>query len=185
MAPDKWGLAIIMSLLIPIGGIAQGAKIAIVDFEKVVVGSAAGKKASDQWNAKYAEHQKTLEARQKEISDAQNKLQTQANILSETAKADLTRDIDRKTTDLNRLSEDAQKEMEDLRAQLLQPISENAQAVLQAYAAENDYSVVVDISNPDSNVVYSNPKAEITDAVIKRIDSQPAPAAATPAAAPK
>jgi outer membrane protein len=187
MNSKKWGLAVAMSLLTSIGLFAQESKIAAVDFERVVVGSAAGKKAADQWNAKYAEHQKGLEARQKEIEDLQNKLKTQASILSDSAKADITRDADRKTTELNRLSEDAQKQMEDLRAQLLQPISEIAQRVLQGYATEKGYTVIVDVSNPQSNIIHVNEKADITDDVIKRIDSQPTTAApaAAPTAAPK
>src|SRR5687768_14270580 len=87
---NKWGMAIALSLLIPIGGFAQESKVALVDFERVVVGTAAGKKAADQWNAKYAEHQKNLEARQKEIEDQQTKLRTQGNVLSEAAKAEIT-----------------------------------------------------------------------------------------------
>lgn len=180
---NRWSLAFGMALLLPIASFSQESKVAAVDFERVVVGSASGKKAADQWNAKYAEFQKNLEARQKEIEDAQTKLRTQANILSETAKADLTRDIDRKTTELNRLSEDAQKQMEDLRAQLLSPVSATAQQVLQKYAADQGYTVVVDVSNPETNVIYVNPKADITEAVIKQIDAA-SPVAAAPAPRP-
>ena len=182
---NKWVPAIILSLLIPIAGLAQESKVALVDFERVVVGTAAGKKAADQWNAKYAEHQKNLEARQKEIEDQQTKLRTQGNVLSDAAKAEITRDIDRKTTELNRLSEDAQKQMEDLRTQLLQPISQLAQQVLQTYAAEKGYTVVIDVSSPETSIIYVNEKALITDDVIKQIDSLPAaPAATTPTTTP-
>ena len=173
---------ILFALLTPCAAFPQESKIAAVDFERVVVESAAGKKAQDGWNAKYTEHQKNLEARQKEIDDAQNNLKTRGNVLSDAAKADLTRDIDKKTTELNRLTEDAQKEMEDLRSTLLQPITENAQRVLQAYATEKGYTIVIDVSNPQTNVVYVNMKSDITDDVIKRVDSTPA--AAAPPAAP-
>jgi outer membrane protein len=172
------------ALLIPVAAFSQESKVATVDFERVVVESASGKKAQDNWNAKYTEHQKNLEAKQKEIDDAQNNLKSRGNVLSEAAKADITRDIDKKTTDLNRLTEDAQKEMEELRTNLLGPISENAQRVLQQYAAEKGYTVVIDVSNPQTNIVYVNTKSDITQDVIKLIDSQPAPAAAAPAAAP-
>jgi outer membrane protein len=174
---------ILLALLIPCASFAQESKIATVDFERVVVESAGGKKAQANWNAKYTEHQKDLEAKQKEIDDAQTNLKSRGNVLSDAAKADITRDIDKKTTDLNRLTEDAQKEMEDLRTKLLQPISETAQRILQAYAAEKGYTVIIDISNPQTNVVFFNPKSDITQDVIKRIDSEPA-AAATPATAP-
>jgi len=176
-------LAVILTLAVPLMLCSQESKVATVDFERVVVESAAGKKAQDSWNTKYTEHQKDLEGRQKEIDDAQNNLKSRGTVLSDAAKADITRDIDKKTTELNRLTEDAQKEMEDLRTKLLQPISERAQRVLQAYAAEKGYTVVIDTSNPQTNIIYVNPKTDITQDVIKRIDSEPA-AASAPAAAP-
>jgi outer membrane protein len=172
--------------LTPVVGFAQESKVAIVDFERVVVGSAGGQKAATTWNTRYAEVQKNLEARQKEIEDAQNRLRTQGNVLSDAVKAEITRDVDRKTTELNRLSEDAQKDMEQMRADLLQPISVTAQRVLQAYAAEKGYTLIVDTSNPQGGIVYVNEKADITDDLIKRMDAEtpaataPAPAATTP-----
>ncbi len=178
----RWILfSAVFALLIPDAAFSQESKIATVDFERVVVESAAGKKAQDNWNSKYTDHQKNLEAKQKEIDDAQNNLKSRGNVLSDAAKADIARDIDKKTTDLNRLTEDAQKEMENLRTNLLGPISENAQRIMQQYAAEKGYTVVIDVSNPQTNVVYVNPKTDITQDVIKLIDSQPA---ATPAAGP-
>jgi len=109
-------------------------------------------------------------------------LRTQGNVLSDAAKAEITRDIDRKTTELNRLSEDAQKQMEELRAELLQPISEVAERVLQTYAVEQGYTIVIDVSNPQTSVIHVNEKADITDDVIKQIDSMAAAPATPPPA---
>ena len=115
-------------------------------------------------------------------------MKTRGNVLSDIAKADIGKDIEKKTTELNRLSEDAQKEMEDMRASLLQPISELAQRIVQVYASEKGLTVVVDTSNPQTNLIYVNPKSDITEDVIKRVDAEiaaAAKAAPAPAAAPR
>jgi outer membrane protein len=171
---------------------AQLAKVGVVDFEKAVVESAEGKKASEKFNATLQAKQTELEKRQKDIDDQTKKLQNGARTLSDTAKADLQKDIDRKTTDLQRINEDAQKDLQTLRDELLRPIAEKATALMNAMAAEQGYTLVVDISNPQTNVVFFNPKNDVTPELVKRIDAAPpanaeapkapAPAGARPAA---
>ena len=101
-----------------------------VDFERAVVDSAGGKTASAKFNAQLQSTQTDIEKRQKELDDQQKKLQNGSRTLSDTAKADLQKDIDRRTTELKRLNEDAQKELQGLRDELLRPIAERAIRIL-------------------------------------------------------
>ena len=160
-------------------GFAQST-IALVDFERAVVGSAEGKKAETQFNVKVEERRTEIDKKQRELEEKQNQLKTQDRVLNETAKAELTRDIDRRTTELKRVSEDAQKELDSLRQRLLGPVVEVARRVLNAFAAEKGYALVVDVSAPETNVVFVNKAYEITDELIKRIDAVK-PTAAAPA----
>jgi outer membrane protein len=179
-------------LLLPIVGLliqtpfvhAQVAKIGIVDFEKALVDSAEGKKSSDKFNATVQNKQSDGQKRQQELEDAQKKYQTQERTLSETAKANLQKDIDRRTTELQRFNEDSQKELQSLRDELLRPIAEKASAILNQLAAERGYTVVVDISNPQNNVVWFNPANDITAELTRRIDAATKTSEAKPAPAP-
>ena len=181
----------IVSLLIwtPFGQ-AQVSKVAVVDFERAIVESVEGKKSSDKFNATLQTKQADAEKRQKELEDAQKKLQTQERTLSEVAKANLQKDIDRHTTELQRFNEDSQKELQSLRDELLRPIAEKASGLLNAIAAEKGYTLVVDVSNPQNNVVWFNPQNDITAELTRRIDaatpatSSAAPSPARPAAPP-
>ena len=173
--------------------LAQGTpKIAVVDFERAVVESAEGKKASAQFNAKVEEHRSKIEAKQKELEDIQTRLATQQRALSEAAIADLNRNLQRGQTDLTRMNEDAQRELEGYRNELLRPISETAARLLEAYAAEQSYTVIFDLSNPQTNIVYASDTLNVTAEVTRRIDAALAqapaatrPAPAAPAAAPR
>jgi outer membrane protein len=196
----KWPLLLTSAFLLSASLAAgQVAKIAVVDFERAVVQSAEGKKSSDKFNATLQSKQADAEKRQKELEDAQRKLQTQERTLNDAAKANLQKDIDRRTTELQRFNEDSQKELQSLRDELLRPIAEKASAILSAIAAEQGYTLIVDVSNPQNNVLWFNPKNDITDLLTRRIDaetaksSQAAPApgsapvrpVAPPAAAPR
>ena len=141
-----------------------------MDFERAVVESKEGKKSSDKFNATLQAKQSDIEKRQKELEDQQRKLQNGARTLSDVAKADLQKDIDRRTTELQRVNEDAQKELQALRDELLRPIAERATAILNAMAAERNYTLVVDLSNQENNVLWFNAKNDITAELVKRID---------------
>ena len=168
----KWPLLLTVILLFPLIPVrSQTSRIAVVDFEKAVVESAEGKKSSEKFSAALQSKQADAEKRQKELEDGQKKLQTQERTLSETAKANLQRDIDRRTTELRRLNEDAQKELQSLRDELLRPIAERASAILNALAAEQGYTLIIDVSNPQSNVVWFNPKNDLTEELTRRIDA--------------
>src|SRR5207247_879304 len=134
----------------------------VVDFEKALVESVEGKKSSDRFNATLQAKQADGEKRQKELEDAQRKLQTQERTLSEVAKANLQKDIDRRTTEMQRFNEDSQKELQSMRDELLRPIAEKASAIMNAMAAEQGYTLVIDVSNPQNNIVWFNPKNDIT-----------------------
>jgi len=152
---------------------AQLSKIVIVDFERAVVESAEGKKASEKFNATFKAKQDDLEKRQKDIDESTKKLQNGARTLTDSAKAEIQRDVDRKNREFQRLNEDAQKELQSLRDELLRPIAEKATALMNAMAEEQGYTLVVDISNPQTNVVFWNAKNAVTDELIKRIDAAP------------
>src|ERR1051326_3719174 len=138
-------LALFLSLLVwtPLAR-AQMSKVGVVDFERAIVESVEGKKSSDKFNAALQAKQADGEKRQKELEDAQKKLQTQERTLSEAAKANLQKDIDRRTTELQRFNEDSQKELQSLRDELLRPIAEKASGLLNAIAAERGYTLIVD-----------------------------------------
>src|SRR5687767_9918067 len=120
-------IMLLLALLISASpALAQVAKIGIVDFERAVVESAEGKQSQAKWDAKLVEKQKEVEKRRKELEGIQTKLQTQEKVLSDAVKAGMQRDLERGQTELTRISEDAQKELETLRNDLLQPIAQRA-----------------------------------------------------------
>ena len=128
-----------------------------------------------------ARMQKEFEEKQKSLADAQNKLQTQGQALSDTTKADLSRQIDRLNTDLQRMNDDAQKELGDFQQQLFRPIMEQTQKVLQAYSNENGFSVVFDVSSQANSIIYADNVSDITTEIIRRVDANVAKGPAAPA----
>ena len=93
--------------------------------------------------------------------------------MSETAKADLAKSIDKMNTELQRMNDDAQKELPDLQQTLFKPIAEKTQEVLKAYSTENGFAVVFDVSSQASSIIYVQDVADITTEIIRRVDAAP------------
>src|SRR2546430_306605 len=170
----------------PAAASAGAGRVAVVDFQKAVIENAEGKKAQEKFMAEVNKRQKEFEGKQKSLSDAQNKLQTQAQVLTDPVKAELNRQIDKLNTELQRMNDDAQKDLGDFHQQLFRPIMEQTQKVLQAYSVENGFAVVFDVSSQANSIIYVQDVADITTEIIRRVDATVAKApAAAPAVAPK
>src|SRR5207253_41358 len=125
-----------------------------------------------------------FEEKQKAMNELQTKLQNGDKALSESAKSDLAKQIDKTNTELQRMNDDAQKDLPDLQQQLFRPIADRAQEAVRSYGAENGFSVIFDTSSQASSIVYNQDVADITTEIIRRIDAAAAKGPATPAATP-
>ena len=173
----------------PAAGQTVPARVAVIDFNRAVTENAEGKKAGEQFMAEIGKKQADFEKIQKEIETIQNDLRTKSAALSDTAKAEMTKQIDDKQVTLTRMNEDAQREVPQLQQQLLGPVAERTQRIIKAYSDEAGLAVVFDISSQNSAIIQWSEVADITTEVIRRIDADiaknpPAAAPARPATPP-
>jgi len=167
------------AILLFTGALSAQEKVGVVDMQGAIVGSAEGKKAEVNFTAKLEQYRKDIDSRQKHIEDQQNKLKTQDKMLSDAVKGGITQDIQKSQTELTRIQEDAQKELESLRDSLMRPIAQVAQAVVNEYAQVHGFTLIIDSSNPqNTSIVYVDENnANITKEIIKLIDQEMAKAA--------
>lgn len=156
---------------------AGASKLAVIDMRRAMTESTDGKKAADQWVAEMTKKQTDFDKLQKELQDLQTRLTTQAAALSETARADITRQVDQRTTQMERMNQDAQKELGDLQQQLLSPIAAITNRILQAYAVENGFALVFDRSSEFNSILYWDDVVDVTTEIIRRVDAETSKAA--------
>lgn len=162
-------------------GAAQEVKIAVVDLQRLTVGTEEGKKNLEKLDKRYQEIAGIMQKAQKDIEDKQKRLTEGARLLSDSVKAQLAKDIEKDSTDLKRKNEDYQQELAELENELMAPLMGQAEAVLSVYVKEKGYSFLFNLSAENGNVVWFNRGNDITDDVIKAIDSQAKAASNTPA----
>lgn len=176
----------------PAAASAAPTKIAVIQVQAALTATKEGQKAAAELEAKMSPRKKELDGRQAEIKEMQERLQRGGNTLSDSAKEDLTRSIDTKTKSFNRQVEDAQAELEQEQQRVIGALGQKMMAVIDKYAQQNGYALVIDVSNQNTPVLYASNSVDITKEVIDLYDKTvftPTPAApatttARPAAPP-
>jgi outer membrane protein len=165
-------------------------KVAAINIQAAIIGTKDGQKAAAELNSKMQPKKRELEQKQNDINALQDQLNKGQNTLSESAKADLYKNIEAKKKTLQRQVEDAQADLEADQQKLMQQLGSKIVAVIERYARDNGYTMVVDVGTPNTPVIYASTSVEITKDVIELYDkstasaSGPALAAPKPAAAP-
>ena len=169
-------------------------KIGVVQVQSAIVGTKEGQKAAGDLETRMAPKRKELENKQTELRTLQESLQKGGSVMNEQARAELARKIDTKNKDYQRSLEDAQAEFQAEQDRLLNDLGAKLMAVISKYAKDNGYLLVIDVSNPQTPVMYASETIDITKEVIDLYDknvpmtgaaaAKPGVMAAPPPAAP-
>lgn len=158
-------------------------KIAVISLQEAIAGTAEGKQASQQLQAQFAPRRNEIASLAKQIQDIQQRLQAGQTTLSDDAKAELTRQGTELQRRAQREQQDLQDDGNDASQEAINRIGQKMMAILDKYAKDKDFSLVIDTSAQNTPVVYSSNAVNITQQVIKLYDDAYPVKAATPAAA--
>ena len=162
---------------------AGPAKIAIIAFQPAVAKTNEGQRAFADLQKKYAPKQAQLKALSDEIDNLTKQLQTQGTTLSEAERAARAKTIDDKKKQLERSAEDAQNDFQNEMQELYGSLAQKVYDVLNDYAKQHGYTIVLDIAQQQSPVLFATESTNITQAVIDAYNTKsgvpapPAPAA--------
>lgn len=155
-------------------------RIAVLDIQAVIVGTAEGKLAAAELQSQFAPQQANMEKVSKQIEDIGKKLQQGANTLSEDEKARLSRQGELQQKNLQRMQEELSDEANSARSEVLDRIGRKVVELVDRYARENNIGVVIDSSGQASPVLYRAAQLDITQDIVKVYDQQyPVKASAT------
>jgi outer membrane protein len=157
----------------------EGAKIAYVDVQQIASESTEGKAARTKIDELSTKKTQELQAKQKAITDAQNKLSTGGSVMSDAARDQAEKDIERLQRDYQRAQQDAQEEVQSLQRDLQNDFQRKLLPLIGQVATEKGLQMV--FSAADSGLVWADTGLNITPDVIKRLNAGGgAPTAGTP-----
>ena len=152
----------VMSLALGLGlaasstGFAQAPaqqKIGIAGIQQAIAGTEEGKKEFAALQTRFTPKQNELKALNDEVEKLKTQLQAQSDKLSEEARATQVKTLETKQKQLQRNYEDYQAEAQQAQQEVVNRLGEKMLKVLDTYAKTNGYSVILDVSNPQSTPV--------------------------------
>ncbi len=169
-----FGWAFIVCFLLtflPQAAIAQTTsyKIAVIDMQKVMRESHAGKAAMEKLNKKFEKLREELRKKQEELKAFKEDLEKKAPLLSEEARAEKERQYKKMLRDFKDQSDDAQFEMRQAESRTMEPILKELEKIVTEIGKKKGYTLILENKMP--GIYYVAPEADITDEIIKAYDA--------------
>jgi outer membrane protein len=189
---NKFGLLLAV-LLAPAAAMAQEARVVAVDTEQAVLKSEAGKIADKKLTTEIDKKKEEFKAKDKKLTDAKAEFELKISVWSAEKKAEMASELDRMDKEIKRGVEDTNVYLDKMRDEELGWIVRAAKAELDKLVQEKSYDIVIDLAGDGrAYFVYVNPKIDITEELVKRINAnavktsavkaEPTPGEAKPAA---
>ena len=146
-----------------------GAKVGFVNLQAIAQLSADGKAAAAKVNALAQKKQTEAADKAKALQTNQQKMETSGSVMSDAARTQLQKDIERQTVEGQRFEQDAQAELNELQQQLQQEFQGRLMPVLESISKEKGLQVL--FSAGDSGVIWAEPGIDLTLEAVKRLDA--------------
>ena len=148
----------------------QDSKIAFVDVNAVAQSSASGKDASKKLNDFQSKKVTELSDRNKQLTALTTKRDSGAGVLSDAARAQLDKDIDKLQRDIQFAQTNAQAEFQDLQNEMQNEFQKRLIPVIDELAKEKGLYAVFSVA--DSGAAFVHAGLDLTAEVVKRLDAK-------------
>ncbi|MGA8089506.1 MAG: OmpH family outer membrane protein [Terracidiphilus sp.] len=162
---------------------AGPAKIAVIAFQVAVAQTNEGQRSFADLQKKYQPKQAQLKSLNDEIETLTKQLQAQGDKLSEDERAARAKTIDDKKKQLQRNAEDDQNDMQNEMQELYSSLASKVYDVLNDYAKQHGYTLILDVAQQQSPVLYATESTNITKAIIEAYNVKSGVPAPPPSAA--
>jgi outer membrane protein len=147
----------------------EGSKIAYVDLQRIAQASAEGKSAATKIQALQKQKLGEIQEKNKVVEDLRKKLEQGGTVLSDPARGQIEKDIDRHTRELQFMQQNAQADAEQLERELNNEFQRKLNPVIEQLAKEKGLHMLFSIR--DNGAVWANTGLDLSEEVIKRFDA--------------
>jgi outer membrane protein len=155
-------------------------KVGVISVQGAIVGTKDGQKASQELEAKFNPKKKEFDSRQNELTQLQDQYNKGGGVLSEEKRNQLAREVDEKKKRLERDMTDANEELQGEQQRVLQGLGQRMMAVIEKYAKDNGYTMILDVGNANTPVLYASSAIDITQDIVQLYDKSSANGGPTP-----
>jgi outer membrane protein len=150
----------------PPAAVSGPPRVAVIAFQVAVAQTNEGQRNYTELEKKYAPREQKAKALNDEVESLTKQFQTQGATLADAERASRLKVIDEKKKELDRLTEDLKTDGNQDVQEMYNTLASKVFDVMSAYAAQQGYTMVLDMSQQTTPVLYAAPSLDITKAVI-------------------
>lgn len=148
-----------------VGAMAQDSKTGYINTQRITTESSPAKAAQAKLEQEFSKRQKDLADLQSSLKSFSEKFERDAPTLTETQRVNRQKEFAELNRDLQRKQREFQEDLNGRRNEELQQVLEKANKAVRQVAETEKYDLVI------QEVVYSNSKHDITDKVLKILNT--------------
>jgi outer membrane protein len=166
----------VAALATPMFAQTTPARIAVIDVQKVLTQSTAGKAAYEKLKKMQDDRVEKAKQMDEELRKLDADISTKRLSLSEDKLAEMQKQLSDRRISMQRYAQDADREITEARDRELQALEAKIKPVIDAMGKEMGLAAI--FNKFESGLVYASDAIDITDTVVKRFnDANPAAAA--------
>ncbi len=143
-------------------------KIGVMNMQKVIAASEAGKKAQAVIDTRMKELRESFKTDEDALLALKKEIEKKSSAWSEEMKQEKALEFKKKRRDMAMKQEDANLELKNLQEKYLGPILENLEKTVKSYAEEEKFTVIL----PRRSVLYFDDAIDVSDALVKALNKQ-------------
>jgi outer membrane protein len=164
--PYLSGLLLVTASIVAGGAVAQDLKIGVVNVPRMIEESPQAKSVMEALQDEFAPLQRTLVGLQKDLREKEERLQRDGQVLGESERGNLERDIRDERRDLARKQNEYLEDLNLRRNEVLGSLQRELLQEVQAYARAAAYDLVV------ADVLFASSAVDITPEVLKALSER-------------
>lgn len=152
----------------PVAQAAEGTTIAVVNIQQIMRDSTAAKSARDQLEGKRKAFQTEISKKEEQMQKEYQELGKQRSVLSKSAFEEKARAFDKKNTEVQKEVQSKKATLDNAFEHTLNDIQKVVTDIIADLAKEKNFDAAI----PSSQILYYDPKLDISAEVLKRLNDK-------------
>ncbi|MEN8188945.1 MAG: OmpH family outer membrane protein [Thermodesulfobacteriota bacterium] len=144
-------------------------KIGVMNIQKIMADSEAGKRAKASLEKKAMELQNSFKAEEDALMALKTEIEKKSSVWSEEKKQEKTREYQKKGRELQTRNEDARFEMQKLQEKELAPMLKTLQDLVTSFGKQQGYTIIFDSK---AGVLFSDEAIDVSDQLISELNQK-------------
>jgi outer membrane protein len=167
-----------MGALLAAAPLAAQTKVGFVNIDQVTMKSKSVSSLVSGMQTDLRSLQKEVDAKRTKITDLENEVKRTEGVVAKSATDEKRKEIQRLRNEIDEIDFKLRQQMRDVEQTVLEPLKRQITTAIEEVAREQRYDIVL----TREAVIFAMPAVDLTDDVIKKLNTDSKPASAKPAA---